>query len=132
MKTKILNWDVNIQGFLVAANTLMLLLTLVVPDFVMLLLLLQFITGAYQLTSSGINLAMAHKSIGFISYRQLHFMGSVVYLIILFLMAKTCINNTAILICLFAAIPQAIFYAYFFLCVKELHFLQNREFHILR
>ncbi len=132
MKTKFLNWDVNIQGVLVAANSLMLLLTLAVPDFVMLLLLLQFITGAYQLTSSGIHLAMGHKSIGFIGYRQLHFMGSVLYMIALYLITKTGINNTAVLVVLFAVIPQTIFYAYFFLCLRELHFLQNREFHILR
>ena len=132
MKTKFLNWDVNIQWFLVAVNSLLLLLTLLVHDFVMLLLLLQFFIGSYQLTSSGIHLAMSHKSIGFIGYRQLHFFSSVVYLVILSLITKTGINDTAILVCLFVVIPQVILYAYFFLCVKELHFLQNREFHILR
>ena len=132
MKTKILKWDVDIQIFLVAVNTMLLSLSLFLRDFAFLFLLLQFIEGAYQLTSSGVNLLLNHKSLGFAELRRLHFFGSIAYLVILFGVVTIDVSNALIAISMFILVPQIVFYSYFLLCRRELRFLTNREFHILR
>jgi len=42
------------------------------------------------------------------------------------------LSNALLAIALFIIVPQIIFYSYFLLCRRELQFLINREFHILR
>ena len=132
MKTKILKWDVDIQLFLVAINTVLLSLSLFLRDFAYAFLLLQFVEGAYQLMSSGINLLLNHKSLGFAELRRLHFFGSIAYLVVLFGVVTIDLSNALLAIALFIIVPQIIFYCYFLLCRRELQFLINREFHILR
>ena len=133
MKTKILKWDVVLQSLMIPFN----LIFTLVPSFWFFLLLLQFFEGIYQLISSGINLSMGHKSIGYKQYRQLHFIGSIAYIAFLCLLIEAgsfmegLIFKIAMLV-FFVIIPQAISYAYFWLCKKELVYLQNREFFILK
>ena len=132
MKTKILKWDVVFQEVLIAGNILSIMLgCFVMKGFFMYILVIQFIGGVAQLTGSGIHLHLQHKSIGFAFWRRLHFYGSLIYLAILFLFSGKH-NDGMVWFIMFFLIPQIIFYAYFILCFKELRFLKNREFHILR
>jgi hypothetical protein len=132
MSTQILKYDVGFQKFLIGLNLLFLILGLAVnKGFFLYILGMQFIGGAAQLTGSGMHLMLQHKSIGFSFWRKVHFTGSVIYMVLLGLLTKTDVDGALWFIAVFA-IPQCIFYAYFFLCFKELKFLENREFHMLR
>ncbi len=132
MKTKILKWDVMFQEFMIAANILFVVLAfLITKGFFFYILIMQFIGGAAQLTGSGIHLRLQHKSLGFAFWRRLHFYGSLIYLATVFILFSK-YNDGMVWFIMFFLIPQVIFYAYFFLCFKELRFLQSREFHILR
>ncbi len=129
MKTSILKWDLHLQ------------LALAVIDFMALsfsayaihiLLLAQFFIGAYQLCSSGVHLLLQHKSIGFFQWRVKHFWGSLVYLIFLIALVYGNEHNEILWFTGVILVPQAILFAYILLCKKELDFIEEREFHILK
>ena len=86
MKTKILSWDVNIQGFLVIVNLLLMCTAFIIQDLILMLLGLQLFTAIYQLISSGVNLRLQHKSMGYQKFRLMHFWGAVVYLVLVYLL----------------------------------------------
>ncbi len=131
MKTKILKYDVAVQTVLVVINLLTYLAFALDRDLGYLILILQFIIGMWQLTSSGLHLLLQHKSIGYMQWRALHFWGSVCYISLLAVLAGWYYLYLLGLL-LVVIIPQGILYAYFWLCRSELHYLQNREFFILR
>ena len=133
MKTKILNWDVNIQWVLIGLNLLILCLLLWSPYFIGVLLYAEVVLGIYQLTSGGVNLALNHKSAGFRSLRQWHLGGAVIFMLVIEHLNKSGgTDNMFIDLAFMVVVPQVVFHAYFILCRKELHYLQNREFFILR
>ena len=131
MKTMILKWDYRIQLILGLFN---------LAGFVAfwylayIVLFFQAILGLYQLTSNGVHLLLQHKSLGFTDWRKVHFFGSIIYAALLTPLLLWGINsfNSFLFALLLLIIPQAILYGYIFLCKRELDFLEQREFHILK
>ncbi|HLP52816.1 MAG TPA: hypothetical protein VK154_18135 [Chitinophagales bacterium] len=129
MKTSILKYDYYIQLLLLIADVAALLFAWYVPY---LLLIFQLIIGLYQLCSSALHLFLQHKSIGFYEWRIKHFAGSVLYLAFLILLGCYGAYNAFLVIATVIVIPQAILFAYIMLCKRELDFIEEREFHILK
>ena len=128
--TEFLKGDVAIQKGLIAINTLLILSSIINPPFVVLILVLQFFGGLYQIITSGAHLCLQHKSIGYRQYRLLHFWSCLAYLCLLKLSSPHLGNIVSTITVII--IPQCIFYSYFALCYYELRYLEHREFHILR
>ena len=107
MKTTILKYDYHFQLLLLVADVATLLFAWYIPY---LLLAFQLIIGAYQLCSSGLHLFLQHKSIGFYQWRMRHFIGSVLYLAFLILLAYYGAYNAFVFIATVIVIPQAILF----------------------
>ena len=129
MKTTALKWDVRIQLVLAVIDIAMLALSLYSAYF---LLMAQLLIGTYQLCTNAIHIFLQHKSIGFIQWRVRHLFGSLLYLVLLAVLANTGYMNTAGFVVLVVIVPQAILFAYVTLCKKELDYIEEREFHILK
>ncbi|MFM2306914.1 MAG: hypothetical protein RLZZ367_1583 [Bacteroidota bacterium] len=129
MKTSILKWDLRVQIGMVVINLLAVATTLVEPT---LLLIVQFLIGTYQLCSSALHIFLKHKSIGFTQWRVRHLFGSLLYLVFLAAFGSTDFMGAAGFVILVIIVPQIILFAYVGLCKKELEFIQEREFHILK
>ena len=129
MKTSILKWDLRIQLGLALIDLLALAIAIEEPFFLM---LAQLLIGGYQLCSSVTHIFLQHKSIGFTQWRIRHFFGSLLYLAFLIVLANTGYIANAGFIVLVIILPQAILFAYVTLFKKELDFIEEREFHILK
>ncbi|HLP19882.1 MAG TPA: hypothetical protein VK174_06250 [Chitinophagales bacterium] len=129
MKTTILKYDYHLQLLLLVADGAVLIFIWYIPY---MLLLFQLIIGFYQLCSSALHLFLQHKSIGFYQWRIKHFFGSVLYLTFLILLTYNGPYNAFLFIATVIVIPQAILFAYTLLCKRELNFIEEREFHILK
>lgn len=129
MKTSILKWDLRIQLVLVLIDLLALAIAIEEPFFLM---MAQLLIGLYQLCSSATHIFLQHKSIGFTQWRIRHFFGSLLYLVFLVVMGNAGYIGNAGFIALVIVVPQIILFANVLLCKKELDFIEEREFHILK
>jgi hypothetical protein len=139
MKTKILKWDLRIQVVLDAFN----LLLFAMPYGWVVVGCFQPFFGCYHLLSSIVQLAANHKSTAFRAWRKRHLLLQIAYplagLALYFLITLNHINLpdnsiafNVLLAILGMVIPQLTFYANTWLCYRELQFLENREFFILK
>ena len=129
MKTRLLYWDVAFQALLLALN----LLILCIPWLWYYLLVPIVVIWSYQFISGAVNLLLNHKSIGYRAFRKLHFITAVMYPAFLAVYVEQAagfpvwVGTAAIFI-----VPQAILFAYCYLCYSELSYLKHREFFILK
>lgn len=129
MKTTILKYDYYVQLALVVVSVVSTIAFWSVP---VVIAGIQFVIGFYLLCSSFAHILMEHKSIGFFQWRVRHFFGSLAYLILLIAMAFGGLINGVTCIWMVVVVPQIVLVAYTVLCKKELEFIEEREFHILK
>lgn len=134
MKTTILKYDYYIQLALGVIDIVSMVCCWFIPYVI---IGVQLLIGFYQLCSSGTHLLLQHKSIGFTQWRMKHFFGSLIYLVALYFTAYSgAFNggmlNSGLFIIAVVIVPQAVLFAYIILCKRELDFIEEREFHILK
>jgi hypothetical protein len=131
MKTTILKWDYRLQLVLGIINLLGFVAFWYAAYIV---LFFEVFIGAYQLISNGTNILLQHKSIGFTEWRKAHLICAILYVAFLIPMALYGIDSfdTFLFAVLFLIMPQTFLYSYIVLCKKELDFIEQREFHILK
>lgn len=127
MNTNSLKTDVTFQSFLVAANVILFIAMIANVEFLIFLVLLQFIGGVVQLLGSGLHLYFDDRISPYFKYRNLHFIGSLLYLAMLFLLGYCNVGNNTVWVIILFIIPQIIFYAYYALSIIEMNYLEKLD-----
>jgi len=127
MNTNSLKTDVTFQSFLVAANVIFLIASIAQTDFLGFIIVLQFIGGVVQLLGSGIHLYFDDRISPYFKYRNLHFIGSLLYLAMLFALGYMGVGHETLWIIILFIIPQIIFYAYYALSIIEMNYLEKMD-----
>ena len=130
MKThlNILRVDFSIQVILLILNTSFLFF---LPTSFIFYLYFLIIIGFYQfIISAPINLLRNVVSVEIYQFRKFHFFGSIIYLILLWVLSFYNFVDNWLYFSLLIILPQIIAYAYFYLTVREYKayssFLNNR------
>jgi hypothetical protein len=127
MNTNSLKTDVTFQSFLVAANVIFLIASIAQKDFLGFIIVLQFIGGVVQLLGGGIHLYFDDRISPYFKYRNLHFIGSLLYLAMLFALGYMGVGHETFWIIILFIIPQIIFYAYYALSIIEMNYLERLD-----
>ena len=124
--------DLYTQYFLACINTCAIIAVAFNTDFFGPLLLIQIFINLYHFFTNMVHLNANHRSVGFAQYRSYYQTLSLVYVPVGFILTLAFLGSLAFFIITWLIIPQIVLHAYIYLCKKELDFIEQREFHILK
>ena len=131
MKPYSLRTEYHIQSTLVVANVIVALSAIFLGAGVIgFLALLQFCGGCVQMIDSGVNLSVCHPNNPFYEWRLKHYWGSLIYIAIIvilpFIDFGTSDKYIYIYFFMLFAIPQIIFYTYYIMTIREMHYWERK------
>ena len=139
MKTINLNKiDLDIQYAAAFINLAFIIAGIVNANYFVLVVMFQACINIYHFITNFIHISVEHKSLGFTKYRHGYTLLTLIYVpvgmfisyFIVFFLKEPYI--WAFYTIVWLIIPQVVLHLYIYLCKKEVEFIEQNEFHILK
>lgn len=141
MKTaEFLRIDLAIQYTLAGVNLLLIIAGFIDAQFWSWMLFNQIFLNIYHFITNSLHLKAQHRSVGF-SYDRKRYMnlclayvpiGCVITILLVYLWLLLPLLCAGMLFVMWFVIPQIVLHRYIYLCKKEVDFIEQNEFHILK
>lgn len=128
----LLRTDLYIQYGLAAINLCALLATAISRESFVALMVVQVTINVYHFCTNLIHINAKHRSLGFARYRDTYFDLTMIYVPIFMVLSFMLWWLPGFMLIVWLIIPQIVLHLYIYLCKKEVDFIEQNEFHILK